>query len=172
MSCHIVSIRHIHLLVEIIHSHPTEEGGRVAPAELSLSRMLVGNSLICENNASYNHRYNMRYADECHNPMEYEYEPSGFDGRMEDPYFALDQIDYYEYQACEHPDWEMCWVKRELDRIRACILAAIPGRPIENRTRSTWGVDEYTDPVTLERDGLGPQLWFPKSQKSPVNQGI
>lgn len=79
----------------------------------------VGAMLMAENRASVNHRYNEE---------EWE-EPYTF--RMlrghADPVVILSALSCYEYQSCEHPEWEASEAHAFCEALRDACIGRLPG---------------------------------------------
>jgi hypothetical protein len=100
----------------------------------------VGAMLLAENRRSVNHRYR---EDE----IESIYQFHQLAGRP-DPVVVLSAIDCYEYQACEHPEWERSEAWAFCDALRRLACRHLPGYEA-----APW---EITDPtVFLARTATG-----------------
>jgi hypothetical protein len=53
-----------------------------------------------------------------------------------DPVVTLKAIQCYEYQSCEHPDWEVSAARKFCDRLRSLAIASLPGYDA-----APWGID-------------------------------
>lgn len=60
--------------------------------------------------------------------------------------WLLKVLDCYEYQSCEHPDWEGSHVKRMIDDLRAASWRRAPGYE-----ETPWGLDDPTHTVEVVR---------------------
>jgi len=79
----------------------------------------VGAVLLAENARSVNHRY----AEETWESV-FEYSP--IRGRLT-PLQVLGAIGYYEYQSCEHPDWDESEAHAFCDALRHLAIGELPG---------------------------------------------
>lgn len=79
----------------------------------------VGAVLLAENARSVNHRY---AADDWESVFEY----SPMRGQLT-PLHVLGAIDYYEYQSCEHPDWDESEAHAFCDALRRAAIERLPG---------------------------------------------
>ena len=79
----------------------------------------VGAMLMAENRRSVNHRY-----DETQEEAPYVFEK--LPGRP-DPIIVLKAISCYEYQSCEHPEWEESEAHAFCEALRHRMIAALPG---------------------------------------------
>ncbi len=89
---------------------------------------MVGAMLAAENQRSVNYRY-----DEHEIEAPYEHGP---DARVYSPLEILVAIQGYEYQSCEHPDWEESEAQRFCAALRLAMITRLPGyRGVE-----TWDI--------------------------------
>lgn len=79
----------------------------------------VGAMLWAENRASVNHRYD---EDEWEPPYEFKRL-----GGTVDPVIVLKAIACYEYQSCEHPDWERSEAHTFVRALEAKMIRSLPG---------------------------------------------
>jgi hypothetical protein len=79
----------------------------------------VGAMLLAENRRSVNHRYD---EEEIEEPYTFDLLP----GRV-DPVVVLKAIQCYEYQTCEHPEWESSEAKEFCDALRGRMIHNLPG---------------------------------------------
>lgn len=98
----------------------------------------IGRMLWEENFRSVNHRY-----DESEPVPEYRF------ARTEDKPIVevLKGIDCYEYQSCEHDEWESSAAKRFCDSLRDTLIGKLPGYDA-----APWGWEEQhrgNPPVSL-----------------------
>lgn len=80
----------------------------------------VGAMLLAENRASVDHRY---AEEEWEQPYEFEAVP----GDAIDPVVVLSLIRCYEYQSCEHPEWEASEAHAFCEALTVHAIAALPG---------------------------------------------
>lgn len=78
----------------------------------------LGAMLWQENYRSVNHRYNERDKAPA-----YRYERS----TVVDPVVILKQIACYEYQTCEHPQWEASEAFKFCEGLRRMVINRLPG---------------------------------------------
>ena len=104
-----------------------------------------GEMLLAENCRSLMARYDDRYekdGGDLPDPGTYRYEPYG----TEDLYFVTKQVDCYDYQACEHPDYaksRACAVVEELLRRIPVALGLLVIRDVRENSlyeEASWGV--------------------------------
>jgi hypothetical protein len=100
----------------------------------------VGAVLLAENARSVNHRY---AADDWESVFEY----TPMSGRL-DPLHVLGALGYYEYQSCEHPDWDDSEAQAYCTVLRHLAISKLPGYD--------WVVAESTG--ALRRVGVSPIL--------------
>lgn len=81
----------------------------------------VGAMLWAENRRSVNHRY----AEDEIEPGPYVYARPRNDGYG--PVAILKAIDCYEYQACEHPEWERSEAHAFCQALRKAMIHGLPG---------------------------------------------
>ena len=121
MSAFMVPKRHIDFLItaglEFGNSSPLR-WGRSSEELIPETASEFGSRLWAENRASVNYRYS---EDEEANPYEYE----RFPGRI-DPVQVLKAIACYEYQSCEHPEWEGSDAKIFCDHLRKMAIGQLP----------------------------------------------
>jgi hypothetical protein len=79
----------------------------------------VGTMLWAENRASVNHRY-----DEAEEVQWYTFTPHK--GPF-DPVQVLKSVRCYDYQSCEHPEWEQSEAKSFCDSLTITAIYALPG---------------------------------------------
>lgn len=152
MSAWMVSKEHIDLLVDVAITGPRSDravspdsawhrvswrrdsedwrsgvqlGSDVTPDEL-------GEMLTLENLRSINYRYPDTFGNAEDTPRDGEVfwpEPYRFErhGYTMTPAEALNAIDCYEYQACEHPEWNESEAKRFCEALRSALISCIPG---------------------------------------------
>ncbi|MFD7161566.1 hypothetical protein ACFV9C_43765 [Kribbella sp. NPDC059898] len=84
-----------------------------------LDRESVGAVLLAENARSVNHRYD---ADDWESVFEY----TPMSGRV-DPLHVLGALGYYEYQSCEHPDWDASEAQAFCTALRHLAIRKLPG---------------------------------------------
>lgn len=90
----------------------------------------VGAMLWAENVRSVNHRY-------AEDEWEEVYEYRGLMGQV-DPIIVLNAINCYEYQSCEHPEWERSEAYAFIQALRAKMISRLipegsPGWDISDR---------------------------------------
>ena len=78
-----------------------------------------GALLVAENRRSVNHRY---AEDEIEDPYEFTEYAGTFNAVA-----ILKAISCYEYQSCEHPEWEASEAKAFCDALRASMIHALSG---------------------------------------------
>lgn len=94
----------------------------------------VGAMLWAENYRSVNHRYN---EDETEDPYQFE----RYNGPVKlTPRAMVKLLDCYEYQSCEHPEWEDSEAHRFCLALRRRILSQIVERHAEYES-APWGID-------------------------------
>ena len=92
----------------------------------------VGAMLLAENRRSVNFRYD---EDDWEEP--YTFEPVA----SVDPVVVLKALSCYEYQACEHPEWEASEAHAFCEALRQRAIASLPGY-----AEAPWGIsDEWLD---------------------------
>jgi hypothetical protein len=134
MSAWVVSKRHIDLLVTaIVRSESVDTGG--------LSRDEIGRWLWRENVRSVNYRYSERDRTPAYRYRAYEL-----------PHYLaiLKQVECYQYQACERPDWPQSTAYRWTTALRELLAqqAAVqypeasffPGEAPAEYEAAPWGV--------------------------------
>lgn len=155
MSAWIVSKRHIDALVtaalpfklrwrrDEVNKELTHERGEVwgpgaisehkrAWSELDLSTAgRTGAMLWNENHLSVNHRYN-------ENETEDPYVFAKYPRKLTLP-AVVKALDCYEYQSCEHPDWEDSEARRFCRALREAILDKLVAG--EEYEAAPWGID-------------------------------
>ncbi len=132
MSAFIVSKVHIDAMVRlaIVYS-PSYAIPYGDIGEVRLHPDEVGRAILAENVASVTHRYPDDKPEELPGPNgaywlgEYLYSPLG--GRTPTPIEGLKLINCYEYQSCEHPEWESSKAKEFCDRLRHQLISLLPG---------------------------------------------
>lgn len=103
----------------------------------------AGRMLLLENARSVGHLYNMtdldNPADDGTRPVEYlgylaqadeyTYDPddTGKPWRLLPPVALLKALKSYEYQACEHPEWEASEARSFCTALREALCCALPG---------------------------------------------
>lgn len=135
MSAWVVSKRHIDLLVTaIVRSESVDTGG--------LSKDQIGRELWRENVRSVNYRYSERGRTPA-----YQYRAPG-----ELPHYLaiLKQVECYQYQTCERPDWERSTAHRWTQALRELLekqaeaefpgASYFPGRAPAQYEAAPWGV--------------------------------
>jgi len=76
-------------------------------------------------------------------PFEYR-----FTHRRPTPIEALSLISCYEYQSCEHPEWEASEAKAFCSALRHCTISRLPGY---DEVSWEWDDDEYYNPPKVIR---------------------
>jgi len=122
MSAWIVEKAHIDVLIAAARQY------KLAGVE---DELLVGQMLWRENHRSVNHRYSENEATP-------RYTPPPADVPALHPVAVLNALDCYDYQTCEHPDWNSGSNRaRTLTaRLRNAILAAHPGAIVATEAQS------------------------------------
>lgn len=100
----------------------------------------VGRMLLRENAESMAYRYNMKDldnpADDGTRPVEYlgylaQADAYTYSAAARHPRFTAVQmlmaLDSYEYQSCEHPEWEASEAHQFCQRLRSALIGALPG---------------------------------------------
>jgi hypothetical protein len=105
----------------------------------------VGAMLLAENRRSVDHRY---AEEEWEQPYLFKMLPG-----VPNPVAVLKAIDGFEYQACEHPEWEKSEAHNFCDALRRKAIGKLPGYEEDEH----WGVSSrnilsaYRWPVRGER---------------------
>lgn len=141
MSCFILDKTHIDLLVDVFELGPSN-GRKCAPwgwysfaltpgPDESYTDNL-GRVLWDTNVDSYYHRYEDAHKTDpdAHDVARtYRHQPRRIapgQPRMT-PVQALRAISSYQYQSCEHPEWETSLAKRLTDDLRIALIQTLPG---------------------------------------------
>ena len=105
----------------------------------------VGCMLWAENRRSVDHRYDENGIEpEC-----YEYE----DPRVKiEPVQVLKALDCFEYQACEHPEWEESEAKAFCDALRGTTINDLPGYDVAMWEVSSVQAAELADLARVEAE--------------------
>lgn len=148
MSAYIVSRQHIAFLVEAgLSLHPTQhhrmiswvwnvnhETGTHDRAELRIGDYQraseVGQMLWDENRRSVRYRYPNDTDDTLPGPIDetFEYEHKPMIPRSPiNPVDVLKACSGFEYQACEHPEWEQSEAKAYIQALRDNAITSLPG---------------------------------------------
>lgn len=130
MSAFIVDKRHIDYLVkaalELGEGYATYDGERVT----RFNATSVGSKLWAENIASVRYRYCNSEWDDMPGPVptpsavDYGYQDPGLEI---DPIVTLSAIRCYEYQSCEHDEWEASASKRFCEELMYFAISSLPG---------------------------------------------
>jgi hypothetical protein len=149
MSAWIVSTRHIDVLVQAAtrpdaygplrysyEPHAPEDGTRVSV--VCTQTDALGRMLLAENIASVAFRYPDDTFDELPGPTK-KTAPAAY--RYTDPgtfpiVDELKAIDCYEYQSCEHPQWERSEARAFCQALRHRLVMRLPGYD-----EAPWGID-------------------------------
>ena len=149
MSAWMVSKGHIDALIRISLEGPKDGNRRqwsrpyFQHQELTYTQAdLLGETLTKENLASINYRYpdTVHNPDNTPGPVEhywlepYEYRSS--QAKHITAVEALKAIACYEYQACEHPQWEQSEARAFCQLLREHIICALPGFDA-----APWGIE-------------------------------
>lgn len=124
MSAFMQSTEHIDALVHA--------GYKANALPLATSATEMGEILLLENAKSMNHRYRLseRAPDELAEYVAqaetYRYEPTAY-RRAYSPVEILKAVRGYEYQACEHPEWEASAAREFCVRLTAAMVGKLPG---------------------------------------------
>lgn len=143
MSAWIVTKNHIDALITagLDYQMPLEwDGNSGTPYSQTSCRLdarsadKVGRMLWQENLNSIHYRYPDTVEGGNHpGPMDFSpteveaYTYSHFGARRWSPVAVLKAIDCYEYQSCEHPEWETSEAKRFCDALRLHLIHRLPG---------------------------------------------
>lgn len=128
MSAWIVSKRHIDAIVTAAINAGLSRGKTADQ---------LGDMLWRENVASVSYRYREARPD-----VFYRFEPNA----LNDPWSLVKQLDCYDYQSCEHPEWEASEARALIENLRAHTMAAL-GMPLTNYQETAnwreapWGID-------------------------------
>jgi hypothetical protein len=87
----------------------------------------VGRMLLAENQRSVNHRYNEVEIEPLYDFDEVLWRYQRTAGLDLDPVKVLRAIAGYEYQACEHPQWERSEACHYLDALRRLCISQLAG---------------------------------------------
>lgn len=148
MSAFMVSKKHIDLLVRTAYAGPTTNGKQGGYGQQPWYRPYfkgesqwqveqcdaIGEMLIKENLSSIHARYPDTITDPESTPGpvdQYWLEPY----TLADPFFAkrltaieaLKALDCYEYQSCEHPEWEQSEAHEFCERFRHALIGCLDG---------------------------------------------
>jgi len=139
MSAYMVSRKHIDLLVAVAVAGPTGCRDWYPPSHKSKDD--IGEMLVKENLSSIHHRYpdTITNPDDTPGPCE-QYWLHRYTFRRAirlTTIEALKAIDSYEYQACEHPEWETSEARKFCDALRRALVHVLPGWE-----QAPWGFDE------------------------------
>lgn len=137
MSAWIVDDGHIDVLIAAAREYLGE-------AKLPGAARALGQALWRENHRSVNYRYGERTRTPRYTPH-----LSDERGPLH-PVAVLKAIGCYEYQTCEHPEWEASAARRFTQRLEAAILAANPELAVQMPARYGGGGTEpayYHHPV-------------------------
>jgi hypothetical protein len=140
MSAFVVSPTHIDVLLSVALHGPTDGGDQLdwsppyleeASARLSpRTASVLGAGLLAENIASVAHRYpdcaraELPGPAPMPSPEQYEFTDFGACLSIAE---ACSAIDCFEYQSCEHQEWEASASHSFCARLRASLTAALPG---------------------------------------------
>jgi hypothetical protein len=102
----------------------------------------LGDMLVRENLSSIHYRYPDTISDPKNTPgpIEQYWAQSYIYQRPDRKPTAVEAyklIDHYEYQACEHPEWETSSAKKVCTKLRELLISALPGYQA-----APWGWDE------------------------------
>lgn len=118
MSAFSVSDKHLETLVAAAFHYGVH--GRDETTEgIRLSARIFG-TLRAENDRSLRFRYPK-------DPSDPSITPTQIAPEAVDPVTALKLLAGYEYQSCEHPDWDSSDAKRWCDALRHALICALPG---------------------------------------------
>lgn len=121
MSAWIVSKRHIDAIVTAAINAGLSRGKTADQ---------LGDMLWRENVASVSYRYREARPD-----VFYRFEPNA----LNDPWSLVKQLDCYDYQSCEHPEWEDSEACAIVNDLRAHIVKSL-GMPLEYyKDAEQWG---------------------------------
>lgn len=95
----------------------------------------VGQMLWAENVQSVNHRYDEDRWEEL-----YVYRPFPHGARRLAPVAILKALDGYEYQSCEHPQWESSEAREFSKALRRAMIRSLPGYD-----EADWHITERAD---------------------------
>lgn len=137
MSAFVVGKEHINAMIQAgrrTSEHPytlrwRHEGHCYELTEVTEAR--TGRMLIDECVRSVRYRYPVENDDNLPGPIgSYwldEYKAPGYFGRQPTAVEALKLISCYEYQSCEHPDWEASEAFAFCAALRHALIAQLPG---------------------------------------------
>lgn len=148
MSAYIVSKKHITMMVETAMDGTKECAGpnwklfalRLPPGVYDANSL--GQCLIEENLKSIHARYPDTVTDPTNTPgpiKQYWHKPYKHPNVVLEKLtavVALKAIACYEYQSCEHDEWNTSEVKEFCDRLRHKLINALPGYDA-----APWGID-------------------------------
>lgn len=144
MAVSMVSKSHIDAIVAIVNEGPAQSGiskrdwkdginrRGILPTGTENALNALGDLLVRENLSSIHYRYPDTVANPEDTPgpcnlywlREYVYEqPTRIPTVVE----AFKVIKCYEYQSCEHPEWEDSEAQQICEELRLCLILALPG---------------------------------------------
>jgi hypothetical protein len=136
MSAFVVSKEHIDYLVHAAMAAPRRScNGYVMTLDglhVDTESDAVGRALWEENARSVAYRYQRPY-DNLPGPIDFDHEALAryrcpcWPEMPFEPVVALKALTCYEYQSCEHPEWNASPVKRFCDELRSWLMQALPG---------------------------------------------
>lgn len=166
MSAYIVNKAHIDALLRVAIEGPADRGpsypgdgwlmssyyhkqpdGRLTSHEVSReTRDALGAMLIVECATSVRYRYHNEPLADLPGPIDKDFVRLALLGqytyniraRHLTAVEALKAIDGYEYQSCEHPDWEASEAYTFCETLRKYLISSLPGYDAAD----TWEVDE------------------------------
>ena len=139
MSAWIVSENHIRLLVEALYKYEVVNGQETPEA--------LGQRLWDENHASVNYRYDEqaacpRYTHASTATASWEFPEKGAGSIrtiVRNPALVYKQVRCYEYQSCEHEQWESSVAAAYMRALKAALIAQLGTDRMNNN--QPWGID-------------------------------
>lgn len=158
VSAYIVEKQHIIYLVAAAMSRPISQGrmswswkDETKPTQRAHAQLgacdyqkavEVANMLWCENIKSVSHRYPNESSDTLPGPADTDFVVKSYDFTRThfdrfDPVQVLKSCSCYEYQSCEHPEWEDSEAHAFIETLRSYAIHALPGYD-----DAAWGAPE------------------------------
>jgi len=121
MSAYVVSDKHISAMLTMVnktvHGSPMSYYWNDERINFMGNIQEIGQKLVDENYKSVNFRY-----DKDDAPHAFRFEPVGME-----PIQVVRLCHAYNYQACEHKEWEASEAKEIADQIIDCAIRQVPG---------------------------------------------